>query len=81
MNNAYLNALILYSIYFKFAESSCSFPTTWKDKTFRDSSSGSVTENIHFYGGFVIWSFTVYGTNIVSWDCHDSNEKEIVIKG
>lgn len=62
-------------------ESSCSFPTTWKDKTFRDSSSGSVTENIHFYGGFVRWPFTVYGTNIFSWDCHASNENEIVIKG
>lgn len=81
MNNAYLNALILYSIYFKFVESSCSFPTTWKDKTFKDSSSGSVTENIHFYGGFVRWPFTVYGTNIDMWNCHDSNEKEIVIKG
>lgn len=62
-------------------ESSCSFPTTWKDKTFRDSSSGSVTENIHFYGGFVRWPFTVYGTNIDMWNCHDSNENEIVIKG
>lgn len=62
-------------------ESSCSFPTTWKDKTFRDSSSGSVTENIHFYGGFVRWPFTVYGTNIDMWNCHDSNENEIVIIG
>lgn len=62
-------------------ESSCLFPTTWKDKTFKDSSSGSVTENIHFYGGFVRWPFTVYGTNIDMWNCHDSNENEIVIKG
>lgn len=62
-------------------ESSCSFPTTWKDKSFKDSANGSVTENIHFYGGFVSWSFTVYGTNIATWMCHDSNENEIVIKG
>lgn len=60
-------------------ESSCLFPTTWKDKDFKDSVNGSVTG--HFYSDFVFWPFTVYGTNIASWTCHDSNENEIVIKG
>lgn len=62
-------------------ESTCSFPISWKDKTFKDSSNGSVTQNIFFYSGNVMWRITIYETEISFWNCHERNEKEIVIKG
>jgi hypothetical protein len=59
----------------------CDFPTNWRDKAFRDSTNSSVKENIYFYRDSVVWSTSIYSTNVVLWDCHDISTEEVVIKG
>ncbi|XP_062597603.1 uncharacterized protein LOC134259025 [Saccostrea cucullata] len=60
---------------------SCNFPTKWKDNVFRDSTSATVKENIHFYSSTVVWQTNIFGTNIAIWNCHDSSSQEIVMIG